>query len=90
MLQSFANTACHVQIAEALKLLGAGPAAEIELRRIERQGKRGREPDLPGAAAAAAGPNKQIKLDPRLANRQAESAQVHMPAMYTGCSQESA
>ena len=54
------------QIVEALKTLGLGPAAEAELRRMERQGKRPREPE-PAAAPAA---NKQIKLDPRLANKQ--------------------
>ena len=51
--------------------MGAGPAADTELRRIERQGKRGREPE---AAAVAAAPNKQIKLDPRLATHQIDPA----------------
>lgn len=52
-------------------MLGATAAADTELKRIERQSKRGREPE---PAAAAAAPNKQIKLDPRLVNPQAEPA----------------
>ena len=55
-----------MQIVEALKLLGVGPAAEAEVRRLERQGKRPREPE-PAAAPVA---NKQIKLDPRLTHQQ--------------------
>ena len=36
-----------MQIVEALKNLGAGTQAEAELRRIERLGKRAREPEEP-------------------------------------------
>ena len=44
---------------EALKNLGAGAQADAELRRIERQGKRAREPE----EAPAAPPLKHPKLE---------------------------
>lgn len=49
-----------MQIVDALKSLGAGTQAEAEMRRIERQGKRAREPEI----APAAPPFKQAKLEP--------------------------
>lgn len=49
-----------MQIVDALKALGAGTQAEAEMRRIERQGKRPREPET----APAAPPLKQAKLEP--------------------------
>ncbi|KAA6422561.1 MAG: hypothetical protein FRX49_07422, partial [Trebouxia sp. A1-2] len=48
------------KIVDALKSLGAGTQAEAEMRRIERQGKRAREPEI----APAAPPFKQAKLEP--------------------------
>ena len=51
-----------MQIVEALKSLGAGTQAEAEMRRIERQGKRVREPE----SAPAAPPLKHPKLEPSL------------------------
>ena len=52
-----------MQIVEALKNLGLGPQADAELRRIERQGKRAREPD----EAPPAPPLKHPKLEPKSA-----------------------
>ncbi len=49
-----------MQIVDALKALRAGTQAEAEMRRIERQGKRAREPET----APAAPPLKQAKLEP--------------------------
>lgn len=48
------------KIVDALKALGAGTQAEAEMRRIERQGKRAREPET----APAVPPLKQAKLEP--------------------------
>ena len=61
-----------MQIVDALKALGAGTQAEAELRRIERQGKRGREPETAPAAPVlkqaklehSSGPSQQIKQEP--------------------------
>ncbi len=55
-----------MQIVDALKALGAGTQAEAEMRRIERQGKRAREPET----APAAPPLKQAKLEPTSAPSQ--------------------
>ncbi len=55
-----------MQIVDALKALGAGAQAEAEMRRIERQGKRAREPEI----ASAAPPLKQAKLEPTTAHSQ--------------------
>lgn len=49
-----------MQIVEALKNLGSGAQADAELRRIERQGKRAREPE----DASLASPLKHPKLEP--------------------------
>ena len=49
-----------MQIVEALKNLGSGAQADAELRRIERQGKRAREPE----DAPPAPPLKHPKLEP--------------------------
>lgn len=52
----------QTQIAEALKNLGLGPQADAELRRIERQSKRAREPDESSPPPAPA--LKHPKLEP--------------------------
>ena len=57
---------------EALKALGAGTQAEAEMRRIERQGKRSREPETGPAAPPlkhpklepGSGPSQQVKQEP--------------------------
>ena len=58
-----------MQIVEALKNLGFGAQADAELRRIERQGKRAREPE----DATPVPPLKHPKLEPHPAPSSAPS-----------------